>query len=165
MILSLRPEKQKTQWNLWLCSTYTWPKRGTYQRGLLPKYTIHGYYAVGTHVAGNTRHPWPSASWRPVFLEVDFLTWEVEIPPVCAFAGWVWIRDPYASSSRASRGRKFQKKKKYIAKKEFAYRMCARRPTSAMPKPFLCCAQAFCCSTVVMWPVLMSWNCLRGEMQ
>ena len=30
------PEKQKTQWNLWLCSTYTLPKRGTYQRGLLP---------------------------------------------------------------------------------------------------------------------------------
>ena len=33
------PEKQKTQRNLWLCSTYTWPKRGTYQRGLLPKIT------------------------------------------------------------------------------------------------------------------------------
>ena len=59
------------------------------------------------------------------------------------------------SSSRASRGRKFQKKKNYIAKKEFAYRMCARRPTSAMPKPFLCCERAFCCSMVVMWPVLM----------
>ena len=42
------------------------------------------------------------------------------------------------SSSRASRGRKFQKKKYYIAKKEFAYKMCAGRPTSAMPKPFLC---------------------------
>ena len=36
------PEKQKTPWNLWLCSTYTWPKRGTYQRGLLPKITIQG---------------------------------------------------------------------------------------------------------------------------
>ena len=35
------PEKQKTPWNLWLCSTYTWPKRGTYQRGLLPKITIY----------------------------------------------------------------------------------------------------------------------------
>ena len=33
--------------------------------------------------------------------------------------------------------------------------MCARRPTSAMPKPFLCCEPAFCCSMVVMWPVLM----------
>ena len=33
--------------------------------------------------------------------------------------------------------------------------MCARRPTSAMPKPFLCCERAFCCSMVVMWPVLM----------
>ena len=33
--------------------------------------------------------------------------------------------------------------------------MCARRPTSAMPKPFLCCERAFCWSMVVMWPVLM----------
>ena len=33
--------------------------------------------------------------------------------------------------------------------------MCARRPTSAMRKPFLCCERAFCCSMVVMWPVLM----------
>ena len=55
------------------------------------------------------------------------------------------------SSSRASRGRKFQKKKKWcIARKEFAYRMRARRPTSAMPKPFLCCERAFCCSMVLM---------------
>ena len=61
----------------------------------------------------------------------------------------------YTSSSRASRGRKFHKKKNYIAKKEFAYKMCARRPTSAMPKPFLCRERAFCCSMVVMWPVLL----------
>ena len=33
--------------------------------------------------------------------------------------------------------------------------MCERRPTSAMPKPFLCCERAFCCSMVVTWPVLM----------
>ena len=33
--------------------------------------------------------------------------------------------------------------------------MCARRPTSAMPKPCLCCERAFCCSMVVMWTVLM----------
>ena len=52
-------------------------------------------------------------------------------------------------------GGSFRRKKNYIAKKEFAYRMCARRPTSAMPKPFLCCERAFCCSMVVMWPVLM----------
>ena len=52
-------------------------------------------------------------------------------------------------------GGSFRRKKNYIAKKEFAYRMCARRPTSAMPKPFLCCERAFCCSIVVMWPVLM----------
>ena len=52
-------------------------------------------------------------------------------------------------------GGSFRRKKNYIAKKEFAYRMCARRPTSAMPKPFLCWERAFCCSMVVMWPVLM----------
>ena len=52
-------------------------------------------------------------------------------------------------------GGSFRRKKNYIAKKEFAYRMCARRPTSAMPKPFLCCERAFCCSMVVMRPVLM----------
>ena len=54
------PEKQKTPWNLWLCSTYTWPKRGTYQRGLLPiftyndlpsKSTIHGSFIY------HPRHP------------------------------------------------------------------------------------------------------------
>ena len=33
--------------------------------------------------------------------------------------------------------------------------MRARRPTSAMPRSFLCCERAFCCSMVVMWPVLM----------
>ena len=52
-------------------------------------------------------------------------------------------------------GGSFRRKNNYIAKKEFAYRMCARRPTSAMPKTFLCCERAFCCSMVVMWPVLM----------
>ena len=72
-------------------------------------------------------------------------------------------------TSRAGQagGGSFNKEKKYIAKKEFAHRMCARRPTSAMPKPFLCCERAFCCSMVVMRPVLMSWSssCLRGEMK
>ena len=52
-------------------------------------------------------------------------------------------------------GGSFRRKKNYIAKKEFAYRMCARRQTSAMRKPCLCCERAFCCSMVVMWPVLM----------
>ena len=52
-------------------------------------------------------------------------------------------------------GGSFRRKKWYIARKEFAYRMRARRPTSAMPKPFLCCERAFCCSMVAMWPVLM----------
>ena len=52
-------------------------------------------------------------------------------------------------------GAEVSKKKNCKSKKEFAYRMCARRPTSAMPKPFLCCEPAFCCSMVGMWPVLM----------
>ena len=65
-------------------------------------------------------------------------------------------------------GGSFQKEKNYIAQKEFAYRMCARRPTSAMPKSFLCCERAFCRSRVVMfcalkWSVLMSWCLLRGQ--
>ena len=65
-------------------------------------------------------------------------------------------------------GGSFKRKKEllYIAKKEFAYRMCARRPTSAMPKPIFWCEQAFCRSMVVMscalrWCVLMSWGRLR----
>ena len=46
--------------------------------------------------------------------------------------------------------------------------MCARQPTSAMPKSFLCCARSFCRSMVVMfcalkWSVLMSWCLLRGQ--
>ena len=74
----------------------------------------------------------------------------------------------YTSSARTSRGRKFQKERNYIAQTEFAYRMCARRPTSAMPKSFLCCERAFCRSMVVMfcalkWSVLMSWCLLRGQ--
>ena len=65
-------------------------------------------------------------------------------------------------------GGSFQKEKNYIAQKEFAYRMCARRPTSAMPKSFFCCERAFCRSMVVMfcalkWSVLMSWCLLRGQ--
>ena len=47
-------------------------------------------------------------------------------------------------------GGSYRRKKNYIAKKEFAYRLCARRPTSAMPKSFLCCERAFCRSMVVM---------------
>ena len=71
---------------------------------------------------------------------------------------WLWIMYLYiyiqVVPGRAGGG-SFRRKKWYIARKEFAYRMCARRPTSAMPKPFLCCERAFCCSMVVMWPVLM----------
>ena len=54
-------------------------------------------------------------------------------------------------------GGSFQKEKNYIAQKEFAYRMCARRPTSAMPKSFLCCERTFCSSIEVKcFDVLMS---------
>ena len=53
---------------------------------------------------------------------------------------------------RAGGGSFRRKKNYYIAKKEFAYKMCARRPTSAMPKPFLCCERAFCCSVVAHAP-------------
>ena len=61
------------------------------------------------------------------------------------------------------------KEKNYKSKKEFAYRMRARRPTSAMPESFLCCERAFCRSMVVVmfcalkWSVLMSWCLLRGQ--
>ena len=40
-----------------------------------------------------------------------------------------------ASSSRAIRGRKFQGGRTYKPKKDFAYRMHAGRPGSAIPKP------------------------------
>ena len=46
--------------------------------------------------------------------------------------------------------------------------MCVRRPTSAMPKLFLCCERAFCRSMLVMfcalkWSVLMFWCLLWGQ--
>ena len=40
---------------------------------------------------------------------------------------------------------------------KFAYRMCARSPTSAMPKSFLCCERAFCGSMVVMYYCALKW--------
>ena len=63
-------------------------------------------------------------------------------------------------------GGSFKREKNYIAKKGFAYRMCARQPTSAMPKPSFWCERAFCRSMVVMscalrWCVMMSWGRLR----
>ena len=52
------PEKQRTPWNLWICSTYTWPKRGTYQRGLLPKYACQNGWTsspnFGVNIFENT---------------------------------------------------------------------------------------------------------------
>ena len=50
--------------------------------------------------------------------------------------------------------------------------MCARRPTGAMPKPnhFFAVNEPsavpwWWCAVVVIWPVLMSWGRLRGEMK
>ena len=95
-------------------------------------------------------------------LRRDFRYRQLQIAPFQAPARWLWEKEypPKISlkiqvvPGRAGGG-SFTRKKNYIAKKEFAYRMCARRPTSAMPKPCLCCERAFCCSMVVMWPVLM----------
>ena len=70
-----------------------------------------------------------SSRWRP---------WNV-----CLFwqSGFIrTITDTYIQVVRGrAGGGSFRREKNYIAKKEFSYRMCARRPTSAMPKPFLCC--------------------------
>ena len=46
----------------------------------------------------------------------------------------------YTSRAGQAGGGSFKRKNNYKPKKEFAYRMCARRPTSAMPKPsfFVC---------------------------
>ena len=47
-------------------------------------------------------------------------------------------------------GGSFKRKKNYIAKKEFAYRMCARWPTIAMSKLFLGFERSFCRCRAVM---------------
>ena len=104
--------------------------------------------------------PWWTTSHHVYIQQVVFL--------VARFPDW-WlsiISIPVVPGQAG--GGSFQKEKNYIAQKEFAYRMCARRPTSAMPKSFLCCEQAFCRSMVVMfcalkWSVLMSWCLLRGQ--
>ena len=48
-------------------------------------------------------------------------------------------------------GAEVSKKNNYKSKKEFAYRMRAARPSSAMPKPSFLCERAFSRSMVVMW--------------
>ena len=48
-------------------------------------------------------------------------------------------------------GAEVSTEKNYKSKKEFAYRMCAGRPTRAMPKPSLLCERAFSRSMLVMW--------------
>ncbi len=71
-------------------------------------------------------------------------------------------------------------RKKLKPKKEFAYKFCARPPSSAMPKPSFLCAPAFSRSICwwffrggsevamwcdVMWCCMMSCGWLRGEMK
>ena len=48
-------------------------------------------------------------------------------------------------------GAKVSKKINYKWKKEFAFRMCKREPTAAMPKPSFLSEQAFSRSIAVMW--------------
>ena len=72
------------------------------------------------------------------------------IRTLCSFGVVVSIRTYIQVVPGRAGGGSFRRKKNYIARKEFAYRMRARRPTSAMPKPFLCCERAFCCSMVLM---------------
>ena len=104
-----------------------------------------------------------SPKWRHIWKEIHFKNhqfwYQCWISRVCIIL-------PVVPGQAG--GGSFQKEKNYIAQKEFAYRMCARRPTSAMPKSFLCCERAFCRSMVVMfcalkWSVLMSWCLLRGQ--
>ena len=86
---------------------------------------------------------------------ISLLTGQVYAKPSCAV-----LRSPVSMEQIQSNptqslpvvpgqagGGSFQKEKNYIAKKEFAYRMCARRPTSAMPKSFLC----LCSPSAVPW--------------
>ena len=59
-------------------------------------------------------------------------------------------------------GGSFRGKKNYKPKKEFAYRMCARRPTSALPKPiFLCAWPTPTGRSVWWWLVVFPW-CVGG---
>ena len=86
-------------------------------------------------------------SWKPLTFTIWFFKGILKLP----FYPFLKLQ---LVPGRAGGG-SFRRKRNYVAKKEFAYRMCARRPTSTMPKPFLCCERAFCCSMVVMWFVLM----------
>ena len=52
-------------------------------------------------------------------------------------------------------GGSFQNEKNYIAQKEFAYRMCARRPTSAMPNHFFAVNEP---SAVPWWWCFVLWS-------
>ena len=52
-------------------------------------------------------------------------------------------------------GGSLQKDENYLAKREFAYWMCARGPANAMLKSCFCCGRAFCRSMVVY---LVLWS-------
>ena len=66
-------------------------------------------------------------------------------------------------TSRAGQagGGTFKRENNYTPKKKIAYRMCAGRPTSAMPKPRFLCAPAFGRS-VWWWRFGGGWLCFRG---
>ena len=90
--------------------------------------------------------------WRPPFFQY------VETTPTStnSFADICWfsckrpiiLQIPYIQvvPGRAGGG-SFRRKKNYIAKKEFAYRMCARRLTSAMPQ-----------TTSLLWTCLLLFH-------
>ncbi len=74
----------------------------------------------------------------------------------CGFEDLSIQVEPGKPGAEVSKG-----KKNYTPKKEFAYRMCAGRPTSAMPKPRFLCAPAFGRS-VWWWRFGGGWLCFRG---
>ena len=69
-------------------------------------------------------------------------------------ASWYYLCGRQMSHIQVVPGRagggSFKRKKNYIAKKEFAYRMCARWPTIAMSKLFFGFERSFCRCMAVM---------------
>ena len=69
-------------------------------------------------------------------------------------ASWYYLCGTQMSHIQVVPGRagggSFKRKKNYIAKKEFAYRMCARWPTIAMSKLFFGFERSFCRCMAVM---------------
>ena len=106
---------------------------GIVQADVLPRLSLSGSLRRNNLAPMNPFHMWcPHRGIHSLYVTTSMCMLNLQIVP-----------------GRAGGG-SFRRKKWYIARKEFAYRMCARRPTSAMPKSFLCCERAFCCSMVVM---------------